>query len=200
MGIRHILLCGIMVIAVGCPATKQVRLAPESSDPVARIAEQHDRGNGHVAMWRVDGQSVREHDARDRFKLEVDVPPGRHEVECSFESPRIRSSGNAVLAFAAEPGERYTVKARHVKQGFWSELGKQFRTSMLPLSPAKASWIAWIEDSSGTVVAGARPTREGLFRTELPDASGSVATHPGWHTYDPPPMPVYIPRPMSGSR
>jgi hypothetical protein len=196
MGIRHILLCGFMVVAVGCPATKQVRLAPESSDPGARIVEQHDLEDGQLSIWRVDGQSVRERNLCRRIDLELDVPPGRHEVECSFTSASIRSSENALLAFDATAGERYTVKARHVKQGFWTELGKRFQSNFWP---AKASWTAWIEDSSGSVVAGIRPTREGLFRTELPDDSGEVATHPGRHQPNTT-MPPYIPPTQSGRR
>src|SRR6185503_8089277 len=180
---RALVLCIVVLVASGCPATHQLRLAPEG-EAVARLTEQHDVGEGQVLIWRLDGERIRESNPWRRIDLDLEIVPGPHVVECSFFSSDMHSTQNGKVAFTAEAGRHYTVRATGVKEGFWKELGKRLQTAVWP---ASTTWVAWIEDaSSGTVVGGVKPTHEGLFSTALPagGANGEGVKNP------PPPPPV----------
>ena len=71
-----------------------------------------------------------EHQSTERY--EIDVAPGKHRLECAYESTEMHSTQNAVLPLMAEPARQYVVKARKVKQGFWTELGKAFQSTVWP--------------------------------------------------------------------
>ena len=172
---------------------RHYRAASEDVAGVARLDEQHEWQNGNVFIWSLDEQKVRDdsHSAWRRVDLDLDVAPGPHMVECSYSSQSMRSVGHARVSFTAEARRRYVLRAREVKNGFWKELGKNILGDLGP----STTWVAWIEDEqSGMVVGGVRPTREGLFTTELPAGS---AVNAGLQQPKPVYTPLYLPPPRS---
>src|SRR5262245_703309 len=139
-------LLAISALVTACPATNHLSLAPHGEGAAARITEQHDFNDGQVFIWWVDGRKVRERNLVRRVDLEIDVTPGKHVFECSYSSAEMHSTRNAALPLLAESGRVYIVKARGVKEGFWTELGKAFQSMVWP---AKTGWVAWIEDGRG---------------------------------------------------
>jgi hypothetical protein len=179
------ILSGVALLTSGCAVSRHYRAAPEDVDGVAHLDEQHEWWNGHVFIWWVDEQKVRDETAWRRVDLDLDVAPGSHVVECSYSSESMHSVGHARVRFTAEAGRRYVLRARAVKNGFWQEVGKNVLGDLGP----STTWVAWIEDEqSGMVVGGIRPTHEGLFATELP---AGTAVNAGLQQ----PKPVYLPLP-----
>ena len=91
---------------------------------------------------------------------EIDVTPGPHQVEISYQEGDTRSTSNAIVSFVAEAGRRYRVHATSLKKGFWSEFAKN-------AIGGRGQWVAWIEEEpSGSVVGGKKP-KIGMYNTTV---------------------------------
>jgi hypothetical protein len=86
-----------------------------------------------------------------RTQQEVEVLPGAHTIEVRYVEGDSYSTENAVVAFEAQAGRRYRLRAEPARKGFWSARGKG-------AAAGTDGWVPWLEDEeTGAVVGGRKP-------------------------------------------
>jgi hypothetical protein len=105
-----------MLAAAGCTG-ERARLYPGPARPpdtVALLKHQTGWGNPSVYFVRIDG-TVLPKQAKKFF--DVELPPGRHEIEYGYEAANELSIENAVVIFTAEAGHQYEARAERPTPG-----------------------------------------------------------------------------------
>jgi hypothetical protein len=86
-----------------------------------------------------------------RTQQEVEVLPGAHTIEVRYVEGDSYSTENAVVAFEAQAGHRYRLRAEPGRKGFWTTRGKG-------ATGGTDGWVTWLEDEeTGAVVGGRKP-------------------------------------------